>query len=638
MSRAVISLVAGLALVACQGGERAQLVVVVHTDLRVPDELQSIQLRVSAPDDGDRVVHEQMIAVGPGGETLPFSFGVAPAGGDVRRRARIDVEGRLGETVVVSTHLISSFVRGKRVQLDVYLLRRCIDVMCPTGQVCGLNGCQDAEVDPATLPEFDPRRACDSVLQTGCGAGQGCYIDPEDGRPYCANAGAVPMGGACSEATDCAPGLDCYQGDCVELCSTDADCTGGTACIDPTRPGEPERVAGVCVSSCTDCDGGVPDAGVPDAGAPDAGVSDAGVPDAGPTDGGTPGDPTIALATGDAHTCVVRRSGGVLCWGSNMNGQLGDGTRRNSAVPVVVMGVTDAIDVAAGGDHTCVIHATGTASCWGDNLNGQLGDGTGADRFTAGPVPGLTGVTFIAAGAGHTCAVHGGGQVSCWGSGSVGQIGDGATMERQTPTPIALTDGVSLALGYGFSCARRSSGALSCWGNDFDGQLGDGRVATLQTMPVAVSGVADAVDLSAGWYHACAVRGTGAAICWGDNQDGDLGDGSTMQRNTPVAVSGIDDATAITSGQYFGCALRSAGAVWCWGNNVAGQLGNGSTAGSTTPVAVTGLVGATLIAAGTEHACALAAGTVSCWGSNMRGQLGDGTTTGRLTPTPVALP
>jgi alpha-tubulin suppressor-like RCC1 family protein len=148
---------------------------------------------------------------------------------------------------------------------------------------------------------------------------------------------------------------------------------------------------------------------------------------------------------GGLHSCARQRSGAVLCWGRNAEGQLGDGTRDPRWAPVPVVGLTDAMELAVGGFHTCARRATGAVVCWGRNDEGQLGDGTLVGRVTMVAVAGLDDATEIAAGELHTCARRRGGGTVCWGNNQAGQLGDGHLLHRAcsihgdcNPTPVAV--------------------------------------------------------------------------------------------------------------------------------------------------------------------------------------------------------
>jgi alpha-tubulin suppressor-like RCC1 family protein len=279
-----------------------------------------------------------------------------------------------------------------------------------------------------------------------------------------------------------------------------------------------------------------------------------------------------------------------------------------------------------------------------------LGNGTASGPDTCGSEPcsttpvavqGLTGATAVSIDDDFACALLSGGTVECWGANSVGELGNGTTTAPDTcifgnlsgascyPTPVAvggLKGATAISVG-GVACALLSGGTVECWGDNELGQLGNGTTTNSST-PVAVSGITDATAISVGDDSACALLSGSTVQCWGSNNYGELGNGTTTNSTTPVAVSGLTGATGISVGNDSACALLSGGSVQCWGLNAYGQLGNGTTTNSSTPVAVTGLTGAVAVSAG-DSACALLSdGTVQCWGLNQDGSLGNGTTTG----------
>ncbi len=333
------------------------------------------------------------------------------------------------------------------------------------------------------------------------------------------------------------------------------------------------------------------------------------------------------VSAGGMFTCARRPWGQVACWGNDASSQLGDGGTASQPAPVMVQSLNDATMLVTGSAHACARRATGGVVCWGDNNEGQLGDGTTARRTVPTAVTGLANVVEIVAGWQFTCARLNTGSVSCWGSNTQGQLGDGSWVRRLTATPTLLATSpaiVQLAAGYWTACARRANGQVVCWGWGAEGELGDGTTTMARTTPgAAVLALTDAISLGSGSQHLCAVRASGPTVCWGDNADGDLGDGTGVPRNSPVTVVGLTDATQVALGNFSSCARRANGGVACWGRNSYGQLGNGGVTDSPYAVPVTSLTDALQIASGFYHVCARrTAGGVSCWGWNTDGQLG----------------
>lgn len=377
----------------------------------------------------------------------------------------------------------------------------------------------------------------------------------------------------------------------------------------------------------------------------DAAVGDAS--DAAALDGGETascaGQPLRALAVGHGHyACALRCDGSVWCWGANDHGQLGDGTTAARATPVQVRGLGGpATAIGAGYNHACAV-VRGEARCWGQNVYGQLGDGTREDRVEPATVPGLGGVVAVAGGGLHTCAIVEGGAMRCWGFNMFGGVGDGTNVDRNTPRIVAaLRDSVdAMALGQYSTCARTLAGELRCWGLNAFGVLGDGTISNRNTpLSLVLSGPVREVALLAN--HVCATLESGAAWCWGYNIDGALGDRSTATRLRPVAVRGLEaSAVSVTVGGRHSCVATEDGAVRCWGGNERGQLGDGSTTQRLSPVEVVDLGGpAAIVGASDSSTCAaLRDGLVRCWGANESGQLGNGSTVDAVTPVTVRLP
>jgi alpha-tubulin suppressor-like RCC1 family protein len=404
------------------------------------------------------------------------------------------------------------------------------------------------------------------------------------------------------------------------------------------------------------------------------------------------------IATGMDHTCALLEDRTVRCWGFNSFGWLGDGTttRRLNPVqvlasgtaalnPVVLSGVTQ---ITAGDAHTCALLEDKTVRCWGRNGSGRLGDGTTEQRLNpvqvlaSGSTQGtdvLGGVAQITAGNGHTCALLEDKTIRCWGFNRNGQLGDGTlgdglTEQRLNPVQVLAsgstqgTDvlgGVAqITAGDAHTCALLEEKTIRCWGFNLRGQLGDGTTTQrLNPVQVLASGSTQGANVLGGVTqvaagnddHTCALLEDKTVRCWGDNQGGKLGDGTTDQRFNPVQVlaSGSTQGTNVLGGvtqvaagnDDHTCALLEDKTVSCWGYNGFGALGDGTTTNRLNPVQVLAsgdtqgtdvLGGVTQIATGRDHTCArLDDKTARCWGFNSNGELGDGTQTQRLNPVQV---
>jgi alpha-tubulin suppressor-like RCC1 family protein len=296
-----------------------------------------------------------------------------------------------------------------------------------------------------------------------------------------------------------------------------------------------------------------------------------------------------ALVVGPRHACAII-SGSVRCWGDNEVGQLGQQTPAPSATPLdAVPGVSGATALALGDRHSCARTGSGVV-CWGANDLGQLGDGTQQPRAGVSQVVGTSDASAIAAGLAHTCAALGGG-VSCWGAGGSGQIGNGS-MNAVEPNPAAVKfSGGSLAArtvaaGHNHSCALLSS-SLACWGQAGFGQLGDGSTSDRdQARQVSLSNPS---AIAAGRAHSCAVGGGAQDVwCWGANDKGELGTGDNVAHPLPFEIL-LSQVESLSSGADHVCARQSSGAILCWGHNDKGQTGSGSASASVlTPTAVSG--------------------------------------------------
>lgn len=346
--------------------------------------------------------------------------------------------------------------------------------------------------------------------------------------------------------------------------------------------------------------------------------------DAGPTDAALADIGVAQLALGQNHSCALMVDGTVRCWGLGQFGRLGNNSQVNSVMPVQVSGLSGVTSITVGEQHGCALLADATVRCWGANTNGSLGDNTDMMRLSPVAVMALTGVVEIEAGRYHNCARLTDTTVRCWGYNAWGQLGDGTINDQWTPVAVpGLTNVVELALGNGYSCARLTDGTARCWGYNMEGDLGDGTL-TERHVPTVVSGLSGVTEIVAGNNHSCALLSDTTVRCWGYNNLGQIGDGTGGNtRATPVAVSGLTGVTGLALGGNHTCALLSDATVMCWGYNVNGQLDDGTTMQRLLPVSSLNVSDAIAIAAGNGHNCALLSDqAIQCWGWNANGQLG----------------
>jgi len=245
--------------------------------------------------------------------------------------------------------------------------------------------------------------------------------------------------------------------------------------------------------------------------------------------------------------------------------------------------------VAAGDYHTCGITKAGTGYCWGIGGQGQLGTGTLSAPPSSVPLPVSGGQTFkaLAAGANHTCAVATSGAMYCWGTNAAGEAGNLYVLGYGSPN--AVLGGrlfTSVTAGANHTCGVTTTRALYCWGKSTEGELGNGGV-TNQFAPVAVSGGVTFGAVAAGSSHTCGLTPSGTAYCWGSNRLGQLG--KALERGlTPAIVNGLTGAAQLAIGatSTHTCVLAGTGAALCWGNNTQSQLGNGTAITSAAPESV----------------------------------------------------
>jgi Regulator of chromosome condensation (RCC1) repeat len=344
--------------------------------------------------------------------------------------------------------------------------------------------------------------------------------------------------------------------------------------------------------------------------------------------------PTVLSGGFDFMCALTKTEGTVKCWGVTGASGTGPNTTTSNAVREVIV-VSNVVSLASGSGHNCALRSDGAVFCWGDNLYWQVGDpNNGSVRTvrTPQPVVGLPGVmvgVYSGPTANHTCAITAATTVVCWG---ITMNGSG----RSSPVPkdVPGLSGVSkLALGANHTCALGFDGSVKCWGDNRYGQLGEGSY-TERPLPTLVTGLgAGVVDISAGLLHTCAVLANGGARCWGQGQNGSLGNGASRassgtlnpDSNVPVTPTGLGagaGVTSIVSVDFGNCVTLNTGGVRCWGHRPAGGGDGVPWTGSAdiiqpTPVDVVGLSGPVAMLGGSyRYVCAVVvSGAVECWGN-----------------------
>ena len=345
------------------------------------------------------------------------------------------------------------------------------------------------------------------------------------------------------------------------------------------------------------------------------------------------------IGAGDGSVCFIASNGALKCSGADWNEQQGNGLAGDQTVfTSEITGFTDWNSVVADVSSTCGIRSGGRLYCWGRNDNGQVGNGTtGGDINIPTEVAGAyTDWTDIAVSYINACGIRLG-RAYCWGGNGFGQIGNGSTgAPVAIPTEVSggFTDWKYITAGDVMACGIRGSGKLYCWGYNNAGQVGDGTTINKST-PTEVSGLySDWVHISTTASGMCGIRSSGRAYCWGSNSSGQLGIGSIIDSSVPVEVSGgFTDWTYIHYGYEMSCGIR-AGLAYCWGDNGQGGLGTGS---SGSDVKLPQLVGGGITDwkyienDSGESACGVrASGQLYCWGTNQFGQFGNGGTSGSV--------
>jgi len=373
--------------------------------------------------------------------------------------------------------------------------------------------------------------------------------------------------------------------------------------------------------------------------------------------------PSGIAGGGDMYSLALKSDGTVWSWGKHDSCLLGDGSEVwNRTTPVQVVGpsgqgyLTNVVAIGTGvyASHSFAVKSDGSLWAWGINWEGQLGINEYGSRNYPVQVLGpggqgyLTDIVAAASGVVHSIALKSDGTVWAWGGNYNAQVGPYGwnvltpAQVKEAGDPENLENVKAISAGWTHNVALKNDGTVWGWGSNFECQLGNGANCTGYTAyaqrvasPDGQGYFTGVVGISAGCAQNLAVKSDGTVWAWGNNEHGELGDGTTENRTRPVQVVGpggigyLTNVVAVAAGTYHSLALKSDGTVWAWGFNVDGELGNGTEVGSTTPVQVVGpggqghLTNVVAIAGADWHSLALKNdGTVWAWGYNEEGQLG----------------
>jgi alpha-tubulin suppressor-like RCC1 family protein len=486
------------------------------------------------------------------------------------------------------------------------------DMSCPSGQTCGADGlCYDTS---------RPVDEC-AAKTDKCDANATC-TDAPAGYTCACKAGYIGSGFTCTDVDECMMGID--------ACDQHATCTntpGSYTCACNSGFTGDGRIC----SDIDECQMGTDNCDVHASCLNNPGSFVCSCNTGYTGDGVTCASAWTGVTAGWGFSCAVRATGDLWCWGSDSSDQLGDNDTAMAlkSSPEQIGADTDWKAISAGESHTCGLRGSGLLFCWGDDYYGELGDGTSGTFTPVGTPEAIAASTTwdqISTGGIITCAIDDTGALWCWGYGGGGALGAGNTNPATTPQKVSAGPWSSVSAGYDHVCAL-AGGHLYCWGENGYGQLATGD--ELQKNAPSQIGSALWTAVSAGEEHTCAIRADGTLWCWGEDYSGQVGDGmsgsSAGNRLAPSAVLAGQTFTAVAAGASHSCAIDSTGKLWCWGNSASGQVGGGTLGVQATPVAIGTDTDWKSVSAGLSHTCATKTdGRIFCWGDNQSGEIGLG--------------
>lgn len=340
------------------------------------------------------------------------------------------------------------------------------------------------------------------------------------------------------------------------------------------------------------------------------------------------------VAAGGYHTLALKRDGSLWAWGQNSAGQLGDGTIVNKLLPTRIGNASDWKQIITGTQFSLALKKDGSLWGWGWNSNGQLGDGTTVNKSSPTQIGTDKTWTFISAGNTHTAAIKLDGSLWVWGSNSMGELGIGNNTNSNIPVRVGSANNwKSVTASIQYTIALKNDGTIWSWGSNINGQLGDGTTIN-KNLPGKIGNASDWVNISTNsLQHPVAIKRDSSIWSWGNNANGQLGDGTLTNKTSPVQIGIEKDWVSVYVGSTYTIAQKNNGSYWVWGYHADLLIGNDPNPYKLQPLRIGNSNNWLMAAAGNNHSLAINKnGSAFSWGVNNGGQLGDSTTINKIIP------